>query len=256
MKISRFIVLVTIPLLFSCLPKKPGVPGTGVPVGPFLTVLEQQRAAVTTFKAVAGIEVMKSGNRRSADTVGIVFDARRRLLIETFGPLGQSAAALVWDGNEVVVRLPDGGIKKPGKAGIEKLLGISIDAGELCAVLSGTVSEIVRPQEAQAFCETNGSCVIELFEEGIERRVHLYTSSSSPVRVTEQQVYRSDTLIYRVRYDWSEPISNGLIPAKVIIENPGKKVVLTVRYSEADLNLPVSDDTFNLVEIAVGDGNV
>jgi hypothetical protein len=219
-------------------------------------MLEQQRTAVTTLRAIASIEIVKGGRRRSFDTVGIVFDAQRRLRIEAFGPLGQSIAALVWDGNEVVVRMQDGAIKKPGQAGIERMLGISIDAKELCAILSGTVTDIVRPQEAQAFCEANGICVIDLLEDGMERRVHMFTSASSPIRVTEQELYRGETLIYRVRYDWSESISNGSIPTKVIIENPGKQVVLTVRYSEADLNVPVPEDAFTLVKIASGAGNV
>ena len=246
MKISRFIVLVTIPLLFSCLPKKPEIAGTRVPAGPFLPELEQQRTAITTLKAIAGIEIVKGGRKRSFDTVGIVFDVRRRLRLEAFNPLGQSITVLIWDGNEVLVRLQDGEIKKPGQAGIEKLLGISIDAKELCALLSGTVAEIARPQDAQAFCEKNGSCVIELQENGMERRVHMHTSSSSPVRVTEQELYRGEALLYQVRYDWSEQISNGSIPTKVIIENPGKQVMLTIKYSEADPNLPVSEDAFQL----------
>ncbi len=255
MKIFRFIVLVTIPLLFSCLPKKPEIPGARVPADPFLPGLEQLRAAVTTFKAIGSIEVVKGGRKRSFDTVGIVFDARRRLRLEAFSPLGQSITVLVWDGNEVLVRLQDGEIKKPGPAGIEKILGISIDAKELCALLSGTVSEIARRQEAQAFCETNGACVIELLGNGVERRVHIKTSASSPVRVTEQELYRGEILIYRVRYDWSEPISNGLIPATVVIENPGKQIMLTLKYSEADLNVPVPEDVFTLMGAATGAGN-
>ena len=256
MKISRFIVLVAIPLLFSCLPKKPEIVGTRVPAGPLIPALEQQRAAVTTLKAIAGIEIVKGGRRRSLDTIGIVFDVRRRLRIEAYNPLGQTITVLVWDGDEVLARLQDGEIKKPGQAGIERMLGISIDAKELCAILSATVSEIARPQQAQAFCETNGACVIVLSEDGTERRVHMRTPVSSPVRVTEQELYRGDTLIYRVRYDWSEPIANGSIPTKVIIENQGKQITLTIKYSEADLNLPVSEDAFTLGEMASGAGNV
>jgi hypothetical protein len=256
-KIFRFFVLITILFLFSCFPKKPEIPGTRVPAGPFFLALEQQRKAVDTFTAIASVDVVRGAKKRSYDTVGIVFDARRRLRVEAFGPLGQSIVALVWDGQEVLVRLQDDGIKKPGQAGIERLLGIRMDAKELCAVLTGTVAEMAASQDAQAFCVQDGACVIVLRENENElvRYVHvLHAASSSSFIVTQQAVYRSGKMVYQVRYDHSETSSPGQLPTKLVIENPDKQVVLTVNYAEWELNAPVSEDAFTLVETPVPAG--
>ena len=249
MKISRFIALIAFLLLFSCLPKKPEIPGTEVPAGPLVSALEQQQKSFMTLKAIASVDVFRRGKKRSFDTVGIVFDARRRLRVEAYGPLGQSIVALVWDGKDVLLRLQDDGIKKPGQAGIERILGMSMDAKELCAILSGTITEIVRPQDARPFCTQDGSCVIEFHEDDLERRVRVLTTSSSPaIRVASQELYRAETLVYRVRYDQTETISQGALPRKLVIENPEKQATLTVEYTEADMNVPVSEDTFTLAE--------
>jgi hypothetical protein len=252
-KISRCIVLITFLLLFSCLPKKPEIPGSRVPADPFLLALEQQQQAMTTLKAIASIGVVRGGKKRFFDTVGIVFDAQRRLRVEAFGPLGQSLVALVWDGKDVFVRLQDDHIKKPGQAGIERMLGVRIEARDLCAILSGTVTEIVRPQDAQAFCTQDGTCVLELREGEVVRRVNVLASSSTPsVRVAGQELYRSETLVYRVRYDQNETIRHGLLPRKVVIENPERQTALSIEYTEADVNVPVPDDAFTLADTVAG----
>lgn len=251
MKISRLIVLIALLLLFSCLPKKPEIPGTAVPAGPLVVALEQQRKSFTTLKALASVDVFRRGKKRSFDTVGIVFDARRRLRLEAYGPLGQSIVALVWDGQDVLLRLQGDGIKKPGQAGIERVLGMSMDAKEFCAILSGTITEIARPQDARAFCAPDGSCVVELYEDDLVRRVRtLFTSSSPVIRIASQELYRLETLVYRVRYDQTETISQGALPRKLVIENPEKQATLSVEYTEADMNVPVPEDAFTLAENA------
>jgi hypothetical protein len=250
-KISRFFVLITLLLLFSCLPKKPAIPGTEVPAGPLVLALEQQRKSFISLKAIASVDIFKRGKKRSFETVGIVFDARRRLRVEAFGPLGQSIVALVWDGNDVWLRLQDDGIKKPGKAGIERILGMSMEAKEFCAILSGTITEIIRPQDARAFCTHDGSCVIESHEDDLVRRVRVLSTSSSPtIRVASQELYRAETLVYRVSYDQTDTISQGALPRKLVLENPEKQATLSVEYTEADMNVPVSEDTFTLAENA------
>jgi hypothetical protein len=255
-KISRSIALIAILLLlFSCLPKKPEIPGARVTADPFLLALEHQRQAVATLKAIASIGVVRGGKKRSFDTVGIVFDTQRRLRIEAFGPLGQSLVALVWDGKDMLVRLQDGGIKKPGRAGIEKMLGIGMDAKDLCAILSGTVTEIARPQDAQAFCTQDGTCVLEFQEGEAVRRVIVLAPVSSPlIRIAGQELYRSETLVYRVRYSQEETIGHGLLPRNVVVENPEKQVALTIEYTEADVNVPVPDDAFTLTDAVTGAG--
>jgi hypothetical protein len=217
--------------------------------------LEQQRQAVTTLKAIASVRVVRGGSKRSFDTVGIVFDSRRRLRVEAFGPLGQSLVALVWDGKDVFVRLQDDRIKKPGQAGIERMLGVSIEAKDFCAILSGTVTEIARPQETQAFCTRDGDCVLEFQEGEMVRRVNvLARASGAEVRIAGQELYRSDTLVYRVRYDQDEISRHGLLPGKVVIENPERQIVLKVEYTEAEVNMPVPDDAFTLTDAIAGAG--
>lgn len=248
---SRLIVLILIvvPFLFSCLPKKPEMSGAEVPSGPLVHALEQQRQSFTGLKATARIEVLRRGRKRSFDNVGIVLDAQRRLRIEVFGPLGQSVITLVWDGKEVMLRLPDDRVMSPGQAGIENVLGIGMEAEELCALLSGTITEIVQPSNARAYCTGDATCVIEFLEADVTRRVQVLTSSSGPapaIRVVAQERYRSDALVYRARYAGTEETSRFLFPGTVVIENPEKKAMLTIEYAEVDVNVPVADDAFTL----------
>jgi hypothetical protein len=180
--------------------------------------------------------------------VGIVIDAGRRLRVEAFGPLGQSLIALVWDGNEVLLRMQDDDrIMRPGKAGIEKLLGMSVEAKDLCGILSGTITEVARPLDTRAFCTQNDACVIELPEGDTVRRIRVLPPSLSPVpavRIAVQELFRSNTLVYRARYERMQEVSHVLLPRTIVIENPGKGVTITIEYAEADVNVTVPDDAF------------
>jgi hypothetical protein len=250
-KPGRFIALIAVVFLFACLPKKPELPGTEVPAGPLVQALEQQRRAFTALKAIAGVDVVTRGKKRSFDTVGIVLDAQRRLRVEAFSPLGQSLVALVWDGNDVLLRMQDDDkIMRPGQAGIERLLGVNVEAKDLCAILSGTITEITRPSDARVFCTQNKACVIELPEGGdTVRRVRLMPPSPSParaVRIDVQELYRSNTLVYRTRYERMQEVSRVLLPRTIVIENPAKGVIITIEYAEADVNVTVDDDMFML----------
>jgi hypothetical protein len=159
-KISRLIPFVIIPLLFACLPKKPEIPLTEVPSGPLVQMLEQRRQSFSGLKAVVSVETVRSGRKRAYDTVGIMIDGQRRLRAEVFGPLGQSMMTLVWDGADVAVRLDDGRVVMPGQAGLERILGIAMDAGELCGALSGNIPAAAQPAETRAFRKPDGSFLI------------------------------------------------------------------------------------------------
>jgi hypothetical protein len=255
-KPSRFVALIAVVFLFACLPKKPELPGAEVPAGHFIQALEQQRRAFTALKAIASVDVVRRGQKRSFDAVGIVLDAQRRLRVEAFSPLGQSLVALVWDGNDVLLRMQDDErIMRPGQAGIERLLGISVEAKDLCAILSGTITEIARPLDARVFCTQNKACVIEMPEEGdTVRRVRLLPPSPSPspaVRIDVQELYRSNTLVYRTRYERMQEVSRVLLPRTIVIENPSKGVIITIEYAEADVNVAVDDDMFTLSDQGV-----
>lgn len=256
MKARRLIALIAVLFLFSCLPKKTGISGTEVPAGPLVQALEQQRQSFTGLKAIASVEVVRRGKKRFFDTVGIVLDAQRKLRVEAFGPLGQSLIALVWDGNDVFLRMQDDDrIMRPGQAGIERLLGMSVEAKELCAIFSGTITEITRPLDARVFCTPNNACVIELTEGDTVRRIRVLPPSSSPapaVRIAGQELYRSNTLVYRTRYERMQEVSHVLLPRTIVIENPEKGVSITIEYAEADMNVPVTDDAFTLSDQGAG----
>ncbi len=252
MKTPRCIALIVILLLFACLPKKPEIPGAEVPAGPLVQALEQQRRSFTGLRAIASAQVVRRDKKRSFDTVGIVLDAQSRLRLEAFGPLGQSLIALVWDGNDVLLRMQDDDrIKRPGQAGIEKLLGMSVDAKDLCAILSGTITEISRPSDARVFCTQDKSCVIELPEGDTVRRVRVLPPLSGPspaIRIAVQEFYRSNTLVYRTRYERMQEVSHVLLPRTIVIENPGKGVTITIEYDEAEVMVTAADDTFTLTD--------
>ncbi len=250
MKTRLIIVLITVLFLFSCLPKKIELPGTEVPAGPLVQALEQQRQAFTGLKAIASIQVIRRGKKRSFDTVGIVLDGHRRLRVEAFGPLGQSLMALVWDGNDVMLRMQDDDrIMRPGQAGIERLLGMGVEAKDLCAILSGTIKEIARPLDARVFCTQNNACVMELPEGDMVRLIRVLPPSSNPapeIRIAGQELYRSSTLVYRTRYERMQEVSHVLLPKTIVMENPDNGATITIEYTEADVNVPVSDDAFTL----------
>jgi hypothetical protein len=248
-KIVRIITLaIAVPLLFSCLSKKPEIPGTETPAGPLLQVLEHQRQSLTTLKAIARVDAVRGGKKRAFDTVGIVLDGQRRLRLEAFGPLGQSILALVWDGKDVLLRLPDDNrIMRPGQSGIERTLGMNIEARDLCALLSGTIPELSGLSEARAYCTPNSVCVIEVSEGDMVRRFRVVpVLSGQALRILAQELYRADTPMYRVRYDGVEEISNLMIPTKVILESPGKNVTLTIEYSDVEVNVPLPQESFTL----------
>jgi outer membrane lipoprotein-sorting protein len=257
-KARRLIALIVVLFLFSCLPKKTEIPGTEVPAGPLVQALEEQRQSFTWLRAIASVEVVKRGGKRVFDTVGIVLDAQRRFRVEAVGPVGQSLMAIVWDGNNVLLRMQDDDrIVRPGQAGIEKLLGMSVNAKDLCAIFSGTTTEITRPLDARVFCTKNSACVVELPEAETVRRIHVLPPSSSPVavRIAAQELYRSNTLVYRVRYERMQEVSHVLLPRIIVIENPEKGVTITIEYAEVDVNMPVADDAFTLSDQgAVGSG--
>jgi hypothetical protein len=93
--------------------------------------------------------------------------------------------------------------------------------------------------------------VIELNAGGLLRRWYVFLSDPGPearVLITMSELYRSDKLVYRARYEQAEPISQYLMAKIVRIENPDKKVSLTVEYDEMDVNVPLGDDAFKLLD--------
>ncbi len=258
MKTAGLVVLASLSFLLACHPLIPEIPMTAVPAGPLIQELEQHRQEFSSIKAVARIEIEKRGRKRAFDTVGIVVDGQRRLRMEAYGPLGQSLMALVWDGTDVLLRLPDEDkVVREGPVGLERLLGRGLEPSELCAALSGNIPGSGKDVTASQQCSQNGACVLDLREGGgITRRVRV--SYSGPVsagrpRILTYELYRSDKVLFRARFDHVEEISGYSVPMQIVIDNPDKNLRLTVLYNDIEINTPLSEDAFTLVD-ETGDG--
>jgi outer membrane lipoprotein-sorting protein len=249
-KTARFITLIIVPLLFACSPKKPEIPLFAVPAEPVLQALERHRQSFTGLKAVAGVEVVKGSRKRTLDTVGIVVDGERRLRIEAYGPLGQSLSAIVWDGREILMRKPgEDRVVRPGPKGLERLFGPGLEASELCAMLSGNIPGTGDAAAARLLCGKDGMCVLELQTDDGLRQVRISVppaESAREPRVLSYAFYRAGKLIYQAHFDRYAVISRYALPVQIVIENPDKSLHVTVTYSEAEVNIPLSDEAFTL----------
>ncbi len=249
MKISRFIPFIIIPLLSACHPLKPEIFLPAVPPGPLVQALEQRRQSFLGLKALASVEVLRSGRKRAFDTVGIILDGQRRLRVEAYGPLGQSLTTLVWDGSQVLLRREDGRVSRPGQAGLERILGIPMDAGELCAVLSGNLPAGAQSAETRAYREPDGGSLVEITTTDAQRRLHVVFSGSGVgqgIRITAAELFRSGKLVYRASYGPMEAGSQYQIPKTVLIENPKRTGSLALVYHETEVNMPLTDEAFTL----------
>jgi len=253
-KIYWPITLVILPLLFACYPKKPEIHLNEVPSGPVVQMLEQRRQSFSSLKTIVSVQTARSGRKRAYDTVGIIIDGLRRLRVEAYGPFGQSLETLVWNGTDMAVRLADGRVLRAGQAGLERILGMAIDAGELCALLSGNIPARTSSTATRAFREPDGSFLTEMIDGDARRLVHVLlpkAGSGLGIRIIDSELYRSDELIYRVRYEEMEHISGYVIPKSLHVENPEKKVSMDVVYNETDVNVPLNEDSFRLPGEAV-----
>jgi hypothetical protein len=249
-KTSRLVALIIVPLLFACAPKKPEIPMTEVPARALLDTLELRRQSFKGLKAVASVEIVKHGRKRTLENVGIVLDGQRRLRMEAYGPLGQTVMALVWDGRDILLRLPDSGkVLRPGQAGLDQLLGEGLDIQELCAVLSGTIPAPVHPYEASQRCAQNGECVLEIRHDDNVRRIEVAASGPAEgLRILSEDLYQSGTLLYRARFDLVQAVSHYPLPIKIEIDNPGQKLLLTIEYGDVAVNIPIGDEAFTLTD--------
>jgi outer membrane lipoprotein-sorting protein len=253
-KTFGLIVLITTLLLFSCLPKKPGPPMTAVPAGPLLKALEQHRQSFASLKAVARVDVIKRGRKRSLDTVGIVIDRERRLRMEAYGPLGQSLMAVVWDGQDVLLRLPgEEKATRSGPAGLEKLFGKGLEPSELCAVLSGNIPETAPSSTATLLCAQEQDCTLELRDGNMIRRVLLkYPTSGSnqEIRIFSEELYQAGKLVYEIQFERTQEIAHYRLPLSIVLENPDKKLHIMIQYTDAEVNTPLSEESFVLSDEA------
>jgi len=249
-KICPVLALIIVFALGACLPIQPELPMTEVPADRLLQSLEKRRQTFTGLKAVASVQTVKKSRKRTLDSVGIVLATRDRIRIEAYGPMGQSLFVLVSDGRELLVR-PPGREKavKPGMDALEKLIGLNIEVQELVSVLSGNVPSVASSADVKAFCAQDGDCVLEIHEGDLERRVHILNPALEDdrgPRITSHDLYRTGRIVFRAHFEHLEEISHYLMPQKITIEAPDKKIVITVAYGDVEVNVPVSDEVFTL----------
>ncbi len=248
MKIFRFIPFVIVPLLFSCIPKKPEIPMIEVPAGPLVQALEQRSRSFSSLKALAGIQVVKKDRKRSFESVGILLNKQERFKIEVYGPLGQTLITLLWNGNDVLLDY-EGRVRTiPSKSPVlERVLGADVDPAELCAILSGNIPGMAAGSHPRLLCAQDGRCVLELREDDMVVRVHQNTGwESAEINAPNYEVYRGGKLLYQVRFESFERLSGYALPKKIVVENPAKRMSLLVEYSDAEVNRPLDIRTFSM----------
>jgi hypothetical protein len=256
-KIVRSLTLaVLLSLLFACLPKQPEFPLTEVPAGPLLQALEQRRRSFSGLKAVAAVEAVRKGRKRGFDNVGIVLASQDRLRIEAYGPLGQSLLTFVWDGKDVLLRMPgQDQVVRPGTAGLERLFGAGLEVQELCAALAGNIPPVPMSAAVFAACGRGGLCELTIRQGDLVRRVQVVSSPSGSGLVltpVSSELSRSGKLVYRARFGQVAEIARYPMPGAVVIENPEKKFSLTITYAEVDMNIPIDGALFTLPDEEAG----
>ncbi len=252
MSAYRLLAFVALFFLFACSPLKPENFTTIIPAGPLIHHLEQRRHSFSSLKALARVEIQKRGHKRVFESVGVVVDDQHRFRLEAYGPVGQSLMAVIWNGKEVLMRLPDEDkVVQRGPAGLADLLGKGLEPLELCAVLSGNIPEVREAGDSTQRCNREGICIFELRNDETVRRIkvaHPDSESTQSPQILSYELFRSDKLLFRARFSHIEGISSYFLPMQIVIESPDKNLQMTIVYSDVELNAPINDDVFTLTD--------
>ncbi len=229
---------------------RPSLPDPGMPEAPAETLVQQldsRRTGFSSLNALGGLRLERKGKKRAFDTVGVLVDGDRRLKIEAYGPLGEPLITLLWLGEGPLLSIR--GEKAVNAAGpvMDRLLGMSIDVKELAALLSGNVPRCAVAGGVRAFCGKTGFCVVETKQGGLVRRSWMDMSGGRPA-LRSYELFNSSGLVFRARFERHEDISGYLMPMRLIIENPERKVALTLEYEDVELNKPLGDELFPMPE--------
>jgi len=252
-KTFLFFVCSIVAFLFcACMPKQPTIPITELPAGPILQSLEKRQQAFRGLKALASVEIRKWGKRRLLENVGIVLDGQRRLRMEAYGPLGQTLMVLLWDGTDILSRVPENDRDlEQAQVGISNFLSEGIDMREICAALSGNIPELVRPYNAVQLCSHRNDCDLEIRTSNTVRRVRFIKTTLDSVSIpqpAEDSLYKSGEFVYHARFTEMLVVSQYNIPTKIEIDNPKHKFTIVITYQDIEINPEISDETFILAD--------
>ncbi len=252
MKLLRLILLLGVPLLVSCAARLPEIPMREVPAGPLVQALERRAHSFSSLKSVATLELARKDRRRFFENAGVLVKGRDRFLIEAYGPLGQTAAAVLWDGRDVILDMEGTRRVLPGGAGLERLLGSQVDPADLADVLAGNIPGMARATSAKLRCAETGACLLELDAGDQLVRVRP-AGGGDPARpwVRSCDVFRRGSLVYQVRYEAERDLGGYILPTRIIVENTDKQASLTIEYIDPEVNVPVDERDF---ELAGGEG--
>ena len=200
------------------------------------------------MKATGSVETARAGRKRVYENVGFVLQGQARLRVEVYGPLGQSLTSLVWNGKDIAVRLEDGRIVRPGQAGLEKILGMPMDAAELSAILSANLPS-GDESSAAAYREPDGRILVQTFLAGTERLVHVVFPEEvdkQGIWIEDIEVRRSGKLAFRVRYSEKQIVSGYAVPKSVLIEDRKSNLRLPLHSTNTEVNIPLNEEVFVL----------
>lgn len=247
MKTRTLITLALLPLLFSCAPLKPEPPMTDIPAAPLVKELERRRVSFLGLKAAARLETERKGRKRAYESVAILQKGQEKLRIEGFGPMGEPVFAMLWDGKDILLRLPgEAEIMRTGPWAFERLIGFPLAMSDLAAVLSGNVPPVPEEEPARARCTAEGRCTIEFRRSEVLWKVQVVPAE--PFRIESCEQIRGGRLVFEARFETQETIGGYLFPKRVIIENAARNASLAVDYQDVDVNVPVDASAFVLDE--------
>ena len=231
--------------LSACAPRIPEIPLTDVPAAPLTSGIDLRSRAVAGLKAAGRVTTERKARRRVYESVAVLVKGPDKLRIEGFGPMGEPVFALVANGPDLALRLPgEAELVRTGPWAFERLLGFSLAASELAALLMGNAPPVAGFDAARAGCSASGQCVVEYRKDDALWKVRVVPSE--PFEVLSCERYRGGDLLYRARFADHETAGGHRFPRKVTVESGDRKASLTVEYQDWELNAPVEDAFFVL----------
>jgi len=239
------LAIALLPLLFSCAAPRPEIPMTEVPAAPLVQELDRRRGSFSGLKAAARVQTERKGRKRVYESVAFLQQGQSKFRIEGYGPLGEPVFGALWDGKDLMLRMPgEADFARAGPWAFERLIGFPLAPSELAAVISGNVPPSLKTEEARARCSEDGRCVVE-FRTDVARWL-VQIVPADPFRIESGERYRGDDLAYTARFDSPEMIGGYLFPKRVTVESADRKARLLIEYQDVEVNVPVEDSAFLL----------